>query len=50
MNSDAWDVWTQLRDKATYDGMYEILDYDSKLDLSDPTGEAEERKAVTVFA
>ncbi|HEY5522195.1 MAG TPA: hypothetical protein VIK21_03315 [Desulfuromonadaceae bacterium] len=36
---DAWDLWSQLRDRATYHGMYEILDYRSTLDLWDPTGE-----------
>jgi hypothetical protein len=36
---DAWDLWTQLRDRATYHGMYEILDYRSILDLLDLTGE-----------
>ena len=36
---DAWEVWTQLRDRVRYHGMYETLDYNSTLDLSDPTGE-----------
>jgi hypothetical protein len=36
---DAWDLWSQLRDRIGYHGMYEILDYRSTLDLSDPTGE-----------
>jgi hypothetical protein len=36
---DAWEVWTQLRDRARYHGMYEILDYRSTLDLLDATGE-----------
>ena len=35
---DAWELWTQLRDRTAYHGMYEILDYHSTLDLSDPTG------------
>jgi hypothetical protein len=26
---DAWDLWSQLRERATYHGMYEILDYRS---------------------
>jgi hypothetical protein len=36
---DAWDLWAQLKSKITYHGMYEILDYRSTLDLSDPRGE-----------
>ena len=36
---DAWELWSQIRDRATYHGMYEILDYHSTLDLSDATGE-----------
>jgi len=36
---DAWDTWTQLRDRVTYHGMYDILDYRSTLDLHDETGE-----------
>ena len=36
---EAWDLVDQLRDRIGYHGMYEILDYRSTLDLSDPTGE-----------
>ena len=49
---DAWDLWTQLRDRATYHGMYEILDYRSTLDLSDATGQKatiSRRQAIRFF-
>ena len=36
---ESWVLLEQLRDRIGYHGMYEILDYHSTLDLSDPTGE-----------
>lgn len=35
---NAWTLIARLRDKLTYHGMYEILDYDSTLQLADPQG------------
>lgn len=36
---DALDLWSNLRDRLIYHGMYQILDYHSTLDLADATGE-----------
>ena len=35
---DLWDIITRLYDKLRYRGPYEILDYDSTLDIRDPKG------------
>ena len=35
----AWDTLSRLWDKVHYHGMYEILDYDSTLEILDPKGE-----------
>jgi len=35
---DLWDIITRLYDKFRYRGPYEILDYDSTLDIRDPKG------------
>ena len=35
---DLWDIITRLYDKFRSRGMYEILDYDSTLDIRDPQG------------
>lgn len=36
---DAWNILSHLWDKFHYHGMYEILDYDSTLEIVDPKGE-----------
>lgn len=36
---DAWDVVSQVHDRLGYHGMYEILEYDATLEITDPTGE-----------
>ena len=36
---DAWELIDQLRDQIGYHGMYEILDYNSTLDIRDVKGE-----------
>ena len=35
---ELWDIITRLYDKFRYRGPYEILDYDSTLDIRDPQG------------
>lgn len=34
-----WNILDQLRDRISYHGMYEVLDYDSKLEIIEPKGE-----------
>lgn len=35
---DLWEYLEQLRDKIGYHGMYEILEYDARLEIMDPEG------------
>jgi hypothetical protein len=36
---DIWDVAGQLRNRISYHGMYEILEYDATLEIRDPRGQ-----------
>ena len=36
---DVWELVGQLRDRISYHGMYEILEYDATLEIMDPRGE-----------
>jgi len=36
---DVWNLVDQLRDKISYHGMYEVLNYDATLEIMDPGGQ-----------
>ena len=36
---DVWELVGQVRDRLSYHGMYEILEYDASLEIRDPRGE-----------